>query len=139
MKTTLVCIALALVSLAALAPAHATPLACADPCVVSANGVGYLPPVVELASGSSIAWISTDVTHVNAEGTGIGGADTCFVATYGTTAPSAPVTFAATGSGLLADGEPCPTATALPTGGYAMAYYCVLHPLMRGALLVTTA
>lgn len=144
MKTTMVTtmVLLAAAAISVLAPAGATPAACADPCLITANGAGYLPPVVEIASGARAQWISTDVTHVNAEGTGVAADETCFVASYGTGAPSEPVTFRVTEAGLVAgaDGREalCGTAVALPAGGYTLAYYCVLHPLMRGALVVTT-
>lgn len=137
-------LALGLVILALAVPfvgAAPLPTHCGSDCTIEAAATGYNPPVVTIATGSSVTWVSADIFHVTRD-VGVGsGSSACFEAAgegMGGAAP--PVRFDLVGASLVAtiDGvsTPCPTAVATPAGA-VLSYYCTIHPTMRGALVVT--
>jgi hypothetical protein len=138
---------LGLVALASLAPAAPAPLLCDAECTIQASAAGYVLPVVVVTSGAVVTWASTDSTHVNRDGLPPAGpVGTCiqsdsFHPLTGTVSEKLEIV-----DGVLyatKQGEPIPTpiactgATKLPDGSFLLHYYCVLHPTMRGALVVT--
>jgi plastocyanin len=140
MKPTLALVPLLAFALAfALAPAIATPLACVGECTITGSSEAFILPVQEVQSGSSVVWTSIDIGHTNADGA-VGGAR-CFVASYSAGDASSPVRFDIAGDQLTAttDGETqtCGNAVATPAGAFVLPYYCVIHPVMRGVLVVT--
>ncbi len=122
----------------------AVPATCANPCGLQGSALGFVTPVAIVTSGSTVSWTALDITHVNADGSGIQVTDTCFRVTYSNTAASTPVTLTIVGSELQATydvgGVPttstCATAKALPDGSFALPYYCKLHPEMHGLIVV---
>ncbi len=137
-----------LLAIAAFAAALAAPLVastpapCSSGCTVMANSFAYVPPVFELASGASVRWDSLDTSHVNADGLPFD-EGLCVFEFFSVGSPSRAVRFDATASGLVATdedglGTSCANARAVP-GGYALPYWCVLHPIMRGALIVSAS
>lgn len=133
----IIAILLGIMAIASVVPA--TPLACSQNCTIAGSSTAYNPPVLELASGSSVVWTSTDIGHINADGVLNG--DACFIAVYSTEDASSPTTFEIVGNTLEAtvDGETlaCNTASRLPDGSFVLPYYCVIHTPMRGALVIT--
>ncbi len=124
-----------------VAGSAATPAACADDCEIPSHSFGYVPPLFEVASGASVVWTSLDTIHVTADGAAGGDAGTCFFVDHHTTFDSIPVRFDFDGSTLTAtaDGRTseCGGVDVLPSGAALLQYFCVLHPNMRGALLVS--
>lgn len=113
----------------------ALPIACADPCTVSASAVsGYTPAVVDLASGTSVLWTATDSSHPTTEYAGRG--EPCFFAVASATPPASPVKFDLAGGVVTANGTPCTGAAVLPDGSALVSYHCLLHPNMNGVLRV---
>lgn len=121
--------------------AVATPAQCADPCVVPSAFPGYVPPVVEIASGNRVVWTTLDVTHVQVD------PGNCFVASASRSGPSAAIRFEAADGALFAtgpgpDGAPrtleCTRAVPMPEGGFLLPYFCRLHPNMQAAILVSS-
>lgn len=129
----------ALLALSALAVA--SPLRCADPCVVTANNAGYQPPVVEVASGDSVVWRSNGGGHIQSD---FGQSDACFVTFVESGGESGAARFDIVNGALwanttdLGDVE-CGNAKALPTGDFVLPYECTIHPNMRGTILVQQA
>ena len=121
--------------------ALASPLRCDDPCVVDTNNGGYLPPVVEIASGGSVVWHSTGGGHIQAD---FGQAASCFVTFVEGGGDSEAATFTIEDGALwanttdLGDAE-CGNAKALPTGDFVLPYECTIHPNMRGTIVVQQA
>lgn len=107
--------------------------------VIEAADSGYMLPVVAIASGDSVAWRSVDNTHVTQDTPARGG-DPCFLALSQEQATSGPVRFDLVDGVLLAthqgDTLACSSAVSTP-GGATLAYHCLIHPLMRGAIAVT--
>lgn len=130
-------ILLGLIAIASVVPA--TPLACSANCTIGSSSTAFNPPVLEVASGSSVVWTSSDIGHVNADG--ILASDACFIVEYSTEAPSNPTTFKIVGNTLTAtvgaETLTCATAQALPGGSFLLPYYCVIHTPMRGALVIS--
>lgn len=129
--------------LAALPTAPASPLACTGECYASwIGGVGFVPPVLVITSGSTVSWGSTDPErHVNIEGAAQLGQESCFTVWYD--AETAGTARFEVADGVLhgaAIGDalaPCTTATFLSGGEAVLQYHCVIHPTtMRGALVV---
>lgn len=130
---------------AALLVAPAASSACIPTCdVVSAgrNGVRlmFVPAVTLLQSGDSVTWASSEgLGHVAASGTPRD-SSYCFFASFNEL-ETASVLFLLDGGALFAvdgRGEPqvCEEARALPAGGFALDYYCPLHPTDMTAELV---
>lgn len=124
----------------------AAPATCTDPCTVSARSAGYVLPVVTIASGQSIVFSSADVGHNTADGTGVGGGGNCFGVASSPGSDAPPVTLTIVGASLVAsyqdsDGRghsgACASATALPSGGFVVPFYCKLHTNMRGSIVVS--
>ncbi|HET6398898.1 MAG TPA: hypothetical protein VFH47_05030 [Candidatus Thermoplasmatota archaeon] len=118
--------------------ALATPLRCADPCVVGTSNAGYSPPVVEVASGGSVVWRSTGGGHIQSD---VGQAPECFVTFVASGGTSGPARFDVRGGALWANTTElgdvaCLNAQRLPTGGFVLPYECTIHPSMRGAIVV---
>jgi plastocyanin len=123
-----------LVAVATLVPAM--PLACTGTCVVAGSSLGFTPPVVQLKSGASIEWTSSDTGHVNADG--LSGGGSCIRVSYGPGSPSTPVQLDIVAGGVVnGGGTPCATAAQLPDGSFVLPYYCVIHPVMRGVIVVS--
>lgn len=133
--------------LSALAPpAQAADPLCDPACTIDQNGLAYLPPIALAPSGSEVTFAALDTAHYTVEGTGVGGgASPCFgvVNTPSVEAPAVRVTVRADGVyAEVLDGKGLPAkrcAAAMDAGGIAfvLPYHCLLHPTMRGALLVT--
>lgn len=120
----------------------ASPLRCTDPCLVDTSYAGYRPPVVEIASGGSVVWVSNGGGgHIQADFGASGGI--CFVTDVGNGSPSQPATFDIVDAALVATTTElgtlaCENAQAPPDGSFALPYYCTLHPQMRGAIIVVS-
>lgn len=123
------------------APARATPLACTGDCSVVAYEAGYLSPVTEITSGSSLVFTSIDSSHPTGEA--FPTTDACFGVPANNVEAPIPVRFDHTGTGVEATVEgttvPCSSAEALPDGSYAVAFRCRIHPWMFGSAVVTAA
>lgn len=125
----------------------APPITCPDACTIGATSEGYLPPVVVVTEGALVSWEAIDGTpHANTDA-GLS-VDPCMFVDIPGGEVSEPIAFE------ILDGElrvrddlgpnetttACANAVALPNGGFAISYFCVLHPqLMRGALVVQPA
>lgn len=137
MKRAFLILALALVPLASGLPGS-----CADPCVIASDGTfGYTPPASVLASGGSVVWTSNDYGHYTVPGRGfLDGGDFCFYVGHTPDEPSPPVRFDLRDGALFATVDDvttsCGPAVATPAGA-ALPYFCVIHPTMRGTLIVT--
>lgn len=123
------------------AAALASPLRCADPCIVATNYGGYVPPAIEVASGGSVVWRSTSGGHIQAD---TGSAEACFVTIVEGGADSDTARFDLAGGVLTATTEglgsvACGNAIGLPDGSVALPYECTLHPNMRGVVVVAPA
>jgi plastocyanin len=133
-------IALLALALAAAPLAVALPGACAEPCIIESDSLGYRPPVVTIASGTSVVWTTLDVTHVSVDGLNAGDADLCFAAIAQEGEPSLPVRFdLAAGQLVATTGEEslvCENAV-IRASAATVPYFCDLHPTMRGVLVVT--
>ncbi|MCA1813338.1 MAG: hypothetical protein LC624_05230 [Halobacteriales archaeon] len=140
--------ALALLAVLALMPGPAAavgvpagvPGMCEGTCPVPGSGItGFVPPVLVLRSGSTVAWQSMDIGHLNLEDAVGQPSDGCFDAFY-TTGVDALVTFRVVDGGLVAeqDGVPKACASATAVGGaQVLTYYCRIHSFtMKGALVV---
>jgi hypothetical protein len=140
-KTTMIRTPLCLLAAGALvlfgSGAGATPLACADPCNITASAsTGFVLPVTEVPSGDLVIWTSGDGGPHPISGT----VGDCFFAAIGGTTPGT-ATFTVTNGTLtatsgLGTGEPCKTAVPLPTGQFVLHYGCNLHPWMHGLLVI---
>lgn len=131
---------LLLVALLALPAVTALPALCGSDCRIAASTFpGYDPPLAVLASGSTVTFHSTDIQHVTRD-SGVG-SPRCFLVGHEGGQDSPPVRFDIVGGALVAtaQGESavCGSAVGDGAGGYALQYFCVLHPLMRGGLVVT--
>lgn len=132
----------ALVVFAALPlTAGALPGACADPCTIEASSApGYQPVVAAIASGASVVWRSTDVTHVTRDlRVGAGGA--CFEVRHAAGEDSILVRFDIEGASLVAtvlDESIACRGAIVSAAGATVTYFCTLHPTMRGTLVITT-
>lgn len=125
--------------------ATATPAACVDPCGVNATGVGFLPPVTVLASGSTVTWSTTEETS-HSTGDGTSGTPSCFHANVGYGEFFAPIKFTIESGALFAttpafEGDPgetreCTSAQMSPSGQFVLPFQCIVHSWMRGALVV---
>lgn len=124
-------------ALLALPLIAATPLACADPCDVTATSAGYAAPIVDVIDGGSVVWRSLDVGHVQAA------SDFCFVQNANTFSQPEAVRFDLFAGGVAATiaGETleCADAVTLDDGTALLPYHCVLHPTMRGVVMVSPA
>lgn len=139
---------LALLALAA-APASSTPAACAGDCEIRSHSYVTVPPVFEVRSGAELRWTSLDSTHVNLDGSGAGDVSRyCFRVTFDPREPSPAVRFDLDGARLTATTAPgtrgestreCAAPAFLPDGSAVLTYYCLLHPVMRGSLVVSPA
>lgn len=121
--------------------AAALPVACGADCRINASSLpGYDPAVTSIASGSTVTWHSTDITHVTRD-TATTGADECFTAVHFGDEDSQPIRFDIVGGTLTAtDGDAtyeCLNAIGDGASGFQLHYFCTLHPIMRGALVVT--
>lgn len=117
---------------------------CEGVCPVQGSGItGFVPPVLLLKSGSTVEWQSLDgLGHVNREGAvNAKPAETsCINVAYVGSLFDGQATFRLEGGGLVAEAmgvtRTCATATVTEAGA-ALAYQCVLHPLvMKGVLVV---
>jgi plastocyanin len=126
-----------LLFLAAPAPA------CVPGCAAQGGVAGFVPPVLLVHSGATVAWSGLDsLAHENVEGPGVGGpASSCFTARFsGARAGSA--TFVLQAGHVVAlqagVGTPCASAVLLPGGaGALLPYHCRIHPsTMNGVLLL---
>lgn len=119
-------------------PAEATPLACDPHCTITASAAAYIAPVTEIASGSSVHWMSIDIGHPTSEQTLLnGGGSGCFHVAASPGVATPPVVFAIAGGGVTADGVPCSSAIGLGDVGFALPYHCTQHPEMQAALIIT--
>ena len=144
---------LTVLALAALAAgpigAHASPIACANPCTVLASIEGYVAPVVDVTSGSAVQWqgLDGDVAHPTAEATSSDTDAPCFLFPASNIRSPVPINFTIT-NGTLTATEPfinsqypsgtntCLTARALPDGSFTLQFHCLLHPWMYGLIRV---
>lgn len=134
-------LALAIVAVFALPAVAALPAVCGPDCRINASSFpGYDPLVALIASGTSVTWHSTDTTHLTRD-TSVSGAEPCLEVVHERGADSPSVRFDLVEETLFATTEgvtlECGNATATSAGA-ALNYFCVLHPLMRAALVVTT-
>lgn len=128
----------------ALAPlASSAPATCSDPCVVAPGmQVIYSPPVVTIPSGGSVMWHHNDgYGHVEQDGKNAADADPCFYALAPAGEFTNPVRFDLVDGALVATSvemgvATCANAVVTP-GGAVLPYYCLLHPNMRGSIVVT--
>jgi len=132
---------LAALALLALPAAAALPVACADECRIASSSLGYDPLVAFLASGASVVWSSSDITHVTREATVGSATEECFEVAHAKGADSSAVRLDIQDGALFAtvDGDTrrCTSAVGSEQGGFALHYFCTLHPTMRAALVVT--
>lgn len=124
---------IALTLLAGLATASTTVL-------IDAQSLGYSPIVATLASGDSVAWRSLDETHVTQDEAGIFGAEPCLIAVSQQEGTSDPIRLDIRDGALFStignEEFPCGNAIDADTA-FVLPYFCVLHPTMRGVLVVT--
>lgn len=132
-----------LLALAALASASPVPDTCEDPCRIVGHSFAYVAPVAKVTSGDSVVWGSLDTTHVNGDGSGSGAGATCFAVSGSVVEDSEPVRLDIVDGALLATVGlttlECTTAELLDDGSFALPYHCLLHPIMRGVLVVAPA
>lgn len=109
--------------------------------VVSAGRRGaalvFAPPLTLLGTGDVVTWDSTDgLPHAAASDDG----SYCFFEGFTPTEPGRVLFFVESGTlfAVDANAEPrsCDGATRLPSGGFALDYYCPYHPEMIGKLVV---
>lgn len=129
------------VLLAAGTAALASPLRCADPCIVETNFAGYFAPVVEVASGGTVVWRSTGGGHFQADS---GLAEACFLTEVQGGGDSDPARFDLVSGVLTATTQTlgtlaCANAQPLLDGSVALPYECTIHANMRGVVLVAPA
>lgn len=129
-----------LLALALAAPlAGAAVASCSGTCTITAATAGFTPAVLQLASGASIVWTSTDINHVMDETKTTGG-DACFDAIAAGHGSSDPVRFDLVAGALVAtqaDATMTCTNAVVTPAGVALPYHCLLHPGMRGSIVVT--
>lgn len=127
-----------LFALATLVALAAVPLAvggaCVPTCTVFAHTEQFVPAVTQVDSGSTVTWHSLDSGHSASDGN-----DLCFNTFFNLRDGRA--TFVIAGGALYAAGEgdafePCPSASALPDGSFALDYTCLFHGNMNAKLLV---
>lgn len=128
-------------AIVAVPAVSALPAVCGPDCRINASSFpGYDPAVAVIASGSSVTWHSVDTTHATRDAT-VTGAGQCFFVTGEGGEDSPPVRFEIVDGALQATAEGsterCANAVGNGAGGFVMQYFCVLHPLMRAALVVT--
>jgi hypothetical protein len=135
--------------LAVAAPALALVPTCASSCNTDARVGAFVLPAAILPTGTSMTWTSVDVQHFVADGTTA--AASCVSLPVPGLQASAPVTFTIEADGLHAEtgassgggwsgasgADPLCAATQLPDGSFALPYRCLIHPEMRGVILVT--
>lgn len=119
--------------------AVATPLQCASPCMITAEGWGYNLPVAEIGSGRDVLWTTDEPSHPTGEALQTG--NRCFEVAVGKNQTPTPVRFDIAGGTLQATTpagtKTCGSAIGIPAaGGFALAFRCLLHPYMNGLLLV---
>ena len=129
-----------LVALVVLPAATALPVVCGTDCRIAASSIpGYDPAIAIIASGSTVTWHATDVTHFQRD-MAIG-VDACFETGGEAHGDSEPVRFDIVGGALVATmngiTSPCESARGDGAGGFVLPYFCVLHPTMRAAIVVT--
>jgi hypothetical protein len=135
---------LALLSLLASAQAIAlVPATCSGTCTTTAQSPAFSAPVASITSGSTMAWISADTVHQVADGLG---GSSCLDLPVPALASSALIRFVIERDGLhgqrldasgnVAQDLVC-NASRLPNGSFALAYRCLIHPEMRGTLVVS--
>lgn len=99
-----------------------------------------MPPLAVISSGSSVTFGSVDVTHVTRD-SGVTAGMPCFSVIGAGGENSPPVRFDVTKGALFAtvEGEAtrCANAMGDAAAGFALNYFCTIHPTMRGALVVT--
>lgn len=127
--------------LAAGSAALATPLRCDDPCIVETSYAGYMPALVEVASGGTVVWRSVGGGHFQADH---GTSPECFVTGVEGGQDSDPARFDLAGGVLTATTQAfgtveCGNAVALPDGSVALPYECTIHPNMQGMVVVAPA
>lgn len=136
-------VATLLFALALLPHANAAPPACdtSSVCVIEQNSFAYLSPVTLVPSGASIAFASLDTSHITTPGTGQGGGYGCFFEEAGAGETTDAIQLDVIDGALYAtsDGRtaPCVDAVDLGGAGFALPYYCFIHPVPRGVLVVT--
>lgn len=137
MRAAAAVLALALVALAGASVA--APLVCSGKCVVTASTTtGYQPPLLLMASGSVVEWVSTEGGHAS-----VGGGCLHPEVGYNTAGLVADVRFDIVNGRLWATTfdpdfgtpEACDSA-ALPDGSRALSYACPWHSNMKGRILV---
>lgn len=140
MRRALLAIAIALAAAAPsiAAPSGAGPPTCVDPCTITTTDAGYVAPLTEIASGTSVRWVSASGSHPTSNA--VDPPARCFLVAAGPGVTPVPVRFDIAGSTVRATtGQvtlDCSTAVALPTGGYVLPFQCLLHPWMHGSLLI---
>ncbi len=138
---------------ASLPAADAVTVTCEGECAVQSHSFASLPPVLVVQSGTNVTWTSLDTSHVNTEYLPPGDpnrSESCFFQPFSPFAPSEPVKFEIRGKTLThlvatskdpVSGEVktyrCEGAESLSDGSQVLTYYCVLHPQMRAAVVVT--
>lgn len=137
MKLIYAAFALALLAIPAV---PALPGLCGTDCRINASTFpGYDPSVAIIESGSTVTWYNTDNTHVQRDQTI--GTEECFVSYGEGRSDSEPVRFDIVDGALTAtvagSTATCRSAAGNGAGGFVLGYFCVLHPTMRGALVVT--
>ncbi len=88
------------------------PVASARRHVVEIRGMTFRPAVVTVAPGDTVVWINRDIVPHTATAVGNSGWDT----------------------GILAQGD---SSRYIPERRAERSYTCILHPVMRGRLIVT--
>lgn len=129
------------------APAKAAPqVACADPCEIIASTVGYVLPVTEITSGTTVEWYADSETHPTTNSLQ---RDACFIVRVGGQRKG-PVRFDIEDDGVYATPYPgsgsseevtrrCANARPLNDGSFTMDYQCLVHPWMRAALILRSS
>lgn len=131
-------LALSLVALGLLA---AAPLVLGDTCLPACEVrtqamLLFVPSVSLVESGSSLTWLSSDNTaHTATDRAGY-----CFHSSFSPGGDGSALFFIADGA-LFAtseagDAQPCEAADVLPDGSFLLDYECLLHPNMKGKILV---
>lgn len=127
-----------LFALATLVALAAVPLAvggsCVPACTVFAHTEQFVPAVLQVDSGSTVTWHTLDVGHTASDAN-----DLCFNTFFNLRDGHA--TFVIAGGALYAAGdgdapEPCPSASELPDGSFALDYACLFHGNMKAKILV---
>lgn len=120
--------------LAALPFAGAAGGLCVPSCDVIAQPFGYVSPVTVAQSGSTVSWTSLSGGHPTAPDS------TCFVV-QASESTVGKATFRLDDERLFAAVDNvekmCPDAVAAPDGSAILPYRCLIHPAMRGVLVVT--